>query len=85
MTVLWAGTPTFAQKYTPAETRAVEYTFLKSASDQREALRKFIVANWFAMDEIAVKRWLMKSHTTLRSGVDEEPWNVMAAVTYMEA
>lgn len=62
---------------------AVEYTFLKSTPGEREALKKFIVANWFKMDAIAAERGLMSAYEVLDSGDDAEPWNVVVAVTYM--
>jgi len=62
---------------------AVEYTFLKSLPGEREALKKFIIANWFRMDAIAVEKGLMSSYEVLDSGDDAEPWNVAVAVTYM--
>jgi hypothetical protein len=62
---------------------AVEYTFLKSHPGERDALKKFIIANWFKMDAIAAERGLMSSYEVLDSGDDAEPWDVMVAVTYM--
>ncbi len=62
--------------------RAVEYTFLQSAPGQREALKKFIVANWFAMDDVAIAKGLMESYQLLDSGQDADAWNVVVAVTY---
>jgi hypothetical protein len=75
----------FANNTASAEKRgvAVEYTFLKSAPGEREALKKFIIANWFKMDAIAAERGLMSAYEVLDSGDDAEPWNVMVAVTYM--
>jgi hypothetical protein len=62
--------------------RAVEYTYLKSLPGERENLKRFITANWFAMDAIAVSQGLMVSYQLLDTGNDDGPWNVVVAVTY---
>jgi hypothetical protein len=62
--------------------RAVEYTYLKSLPGERENLKRFISANWFAMDAIAVSQGLMVSYQLLDTGSDDGPWNVVVAVTY---
>jgi hypothetical protein len=64
--------------------RAVEITFLKSKPGQRENLRAFIVANWFAMDKIAKEKGLIVSFTVLDSGNDLGPWNLMVLTTYLD-
>lgn len=69
----------------PENKRAVEFTFIKSLPGKREQLVKFIDANWFAIDEIAVKQGLMRSYRMLDSGDDAEPWNIVVAVTYHDA
>lgn len=63
--------------------RAVELTFLKSNPGQREQLKAFIVANWFAMDKIAKQKGLIASFTVLDSGTDEGPWNLLVSTTYL--
>lgn len=82
--VLSAQHAAFAQGTSTASARsvAVEYTFIKSNPGEREALKKFIVANWFKMDAIAAERGLMSAYEVLDSGDDAEPWNVVVAVTY---
>jgi hypothetical protein len=65
-----------------AERRAVELTFLKSLPGQREQLKAFIVANWFAMDKIAKDQGLMAAYSVMDTGSDEGPWNVLVSVTY---
>lgn len=77
-----------AAALTPAsasERRAVELTFLKANAGQREQLKVFIVANWFAMDRIAQQQGLMKSYTLFDTGTDDGAWNVLVAVTYMDS
>jgi hypothetical protein len=66
--------------------RAVEITFLKSLPGKREQLERFIRANWFPPDEIAVEQGLMVSYEWLDSGddigKDSGAWNAMVIVTY---
>jgi hypothetical protein len=66
----------------PSGRIAVELTFLKANPGQREQLKAFIVANWFAMDKSAKEQGLMRSYTVLDTGTDEGPWNVVVMVTY---
>jgi predicted nucleotide-binding protein len=61
---------------------AVELTFLKSNSGARDKLKQFIVNNWFAMDEIAVKQGLMSAYTILDTGDDAGDWNLIVKVAY---
>jgi hypothetical protein len=65
--------------------RAVEFTFIKSLPGKREQLVRYIDANWFAIDSIAVKQGLMRSYRMLDSGDDAEPWNIVVMVTYQDA
>jgi len=60
-------------------------TFLKSQPGQRDNLRKFIIANWFAMDRIAQSRGLIHDYKVFDSGNDEDPWNVLVSTTYTNA
>jgi hypothetical protein len=63
---------------------AVEYTFIKANLGQREALKASIIANWFAMDDIAIARGQMAAYELFES--DEDPaWDVVVAVTYKNA
>ncbi len=64
--------------------RAVEYTYLKSLPGERENLKRYIKANWFAMDKIAVREKLMASYTLLETETDEGAWDVVVAVTYLD-
>jgi hypothetical protein len=62
--------------------RAVELTFLKSKPGARDSLKKFIVLNWFAMDELAKQRGLMESFALLDAASDEGAWNLVVQVAY---
>lgn len=65
--------------------RAVELTFLKSNPGERENLKRFIVANWFAMDKVAKAQGLMDAFTVVDTGSDDGAWNVMVGVWYRDA
>lgn len=65
--------------------RAVELTFLRSSPGQREALRRYLVANWFAMDAVAVREGLMDRYQILEAQEDEGAWDLVVAVTYRDA
>ncbi|MEM9312940.1 MAG: hypothetical protein AAGA34_15965, partial [Pseudomonadota bacterium] len=58
-------TPAFAahdvagvEAQTQAATKVIQRTLLKANPGEREALAQFIVANWFAMDAVAVSQGL---------------------------
>jgi hypothetical protein len=63
---------------------AVEWTFLKAKPGKRDALRAFIIANWFAMDERAVREGLMRSYRLLDSKSDDGPWDLAVEVEYFD-
>jgi hypothetical protein len=63
---------------------AVEWTFLKAKPGKREALRDFIIRNWFAMDERAVRAGLMRSYRLLDSKTDDGPWDLAVEVEYFD-
>lgn len=59
-------------------------TYLQAKPGRLAALRAYIRANWFAMDEIAVKRGLMVSYQWLDTGDEAGPWNGIVLVTYAD-
>lgn len=67
------------------EARVVTLTYLKSTPGKLSQLERYVRANWFAMDEIAVKRGLFVSHVWFDTGSDEGPWNAIVMVTYRDA
>lgn len=79
------GCQTGGPRPAAAEPAAVEWTFLKSKPGKREALRQFILANWFAMDERAVREGLMRSYRLLDSGNEDGPWDLAVEVEYFDA
>ncbi|MFO0394779.1 MAG: nuclear transport factor 2 family protein [Lysobacteraceae bacterium] len=60
-------------------------TYLKSAPGKLGQLERYVRANWFAMDKIAVERGLFVSYLWLDTGSDEGPWNAVVMVTYRDA
>jgi hypothetical protein len=65
--------------------RVVTMTYLKSAPGKLGQLERYVRANWFAMDKIAVERGLFVSYLWLDTGSDEGPWNAVVMVTYRDA
>jgi hypothetical protein len=66
----------------PIGRRAVTMTYLQAKPGRLETLRAYIQANWFAMDEIAVKRGLMINYQWLDTGEESGAWNAIVVVTY---
>ncbi|MGN6151092.1 MAG: hypothetical protein ACTHOH_03665 [Lysobacteraceae bacterium] len=62
----------------------VELTFLKSRPGERDDLIRFIEANWFAMDRIAVAQGLMRDYRLLEASDDAGDWDVVVEVTYRD-
>jgi hypothetical protein len=86
-TVALAGSDSGTSKPT-AETRdarVVTMTYLKSAPGKLAQLERYVRANWFAMDKIAVERGLFVSYQWLDTDSDEGPWNAIVMVTYRDA
>ncbi|HEX8875294.1 MAG TPA: hypothetical protein VF777_00990 [Phycisphaerales bacterium] len=63
---------------------SVEWTFLKAKPGKRDALRAFVIANWFAMDELAVREGLMRSYRLLDARTDDGPWDLAVEVEYFD-
>jgi hypothetical protein len=62
--------------------RVVTLTYLQAKPGRLAQLERFVRANWFAMDEIAVQQGLFVSYEWLDAGSDEGPWNAIVMVTY---
>ena len=67
------------------DARVVTMTYLKSAPGKLSQLERYVRANWFAMDKIAVEQGLFVSYLWLDTGSDEGPWNAIVMVTYRDA
>lgn len=75
-----ASAPASGQTARP--TRSFELTFLKSHDADPGALVRFITANWFEMDRVAVEQGIMTEYRLLQSAGTGEPWNVLVIVGY---
>lgn len=60
------------------------HTYIKSKNNQPELLKEYIIANWFAMDEIAVDRGLFRDYQLLENADKSEnrQWDIIVAVEY---
>jgi hypothetical protein len=67
------------------DARVVTMTYLKSAPGKLGQLERYVRANWFAMDKVAVERGLFLNYMWLDTGTDEGPWNAIVMVTYRDA
>jgi hypothetical protein len=65
-----------------ANSRTVTLTYLKAAPGRLAHLERYIRANWFAMDAVAVRQGLFVSYKWLDTGRDDGPWNALVIVTY---
>lgn len=66
----------------PTPTLLIEQTYLKSMPGERESLRRFIIANWFAMDQRGVEQGIFTFYQLLET-VDTNPdWDFVVAVGY---
>lgn len=64
--------------------RAVTVTYLRSQPGKLPELERFVRANWFAMDAIAVQQGLLVAYEWLDTGDDSSPWNALVIVTYAD-
>jgi hypothetical protein len=62
--------------------RVVTFTYLKAAPGRLAQLERYIRANWFVMDERAVRDGLFVSYGWLDTGSEDGPWNAVVIVTY---
>lgn len=80
-----AASPSASSGASQAAVRAVEFTYLKSQPGERDNLRQAIVANWLAMDAIAVQQGLMVDYKVFGAGNDDGEWNIKVMVVYPDA
>ncbi|MCU0418766.1 MAG: hypothetical protein MUC38_03840 [Cyclobacteriaceae bacterium] len=66
--------------------RTWTFTYLRAKSGQREALGKFVCANWLAMDSVAVRQGLLHSyHLLANADTSRNDWDWVVAVAYTHA
>jgi len=63
-------------------TKVVQRTLLKANPGERDALAKFIVANWFAMDAAAVSQSLFTTYRLLENPIKDDSWDFVVEVGY---
>ncbi len=60
------------------------YTYIRAIDNQEKELIEFLVANWFAMDSMAVKQGLFNDYKLIENN-DKSPdraWDLIVAVEY---
>lgn len=67
------------------QTVVVEQTYLKAAPGQTEQLRRFVEANWFALDALAVKEGIFTGYRLLGPTEPSPDWDFLVAVGYPQA
>jgi hypothetical protein len=63
----------------------VTHTYLAATPGHRDALARFIVANWFEMDRTAVAQGLFRSYRLLENPRTDEDWDLIVEVAYNDA
>lgn len=61
------------------------HTYLAATPGRRDALARFVVANWFEMDRIAVAQGLFRSYRLLQNPRTDEDWDLIVEVVYHDA
>jgi hypothetical protein len=72
--------------------RAVEMTYIQAKPGKREQMKRYLIENWFVLDEAAVKQGLMHSYRLLDTGEDAKPdtksdvkaWNIIVISSYRD-
>ncbi len=78
----WAAGAADVRARETAAARVVTVTYLKSQPGRLPQLERFVRANWFAMDAVAVQQGLFVDYVWLDRGTDDGPWNAIVKVTY---
>lgn len=74
-----------AAQAVPAGPPVTTHTYLAATPGRRDALARFIVANWFEMDRIAVAQGLFRSYRLLQNPRTDEDWDLIVEVVYNDA
>jgi hypothetical protein len=69
----------------PAKTVLVEQTYLKALPDLRADLTRYIVANWFAMDQRGFDAGIFTSFALYEETEENKDWDLVMAVGYPQA
>ena len=71
-----------AKAHASKPTAAVVVTRLKATPGERENLAAFIIANWFAMDAVALDQGLFTSYRLFENPVEDGEWDLAVEVGY---
>ena len=74
-----------AKDATSKPTVLKEQTYLKAAAGERANLIKFIVANWFVMDQKALDQGYFTSYELLEDIDENKDWDLVMVVGYPQA
>lgn len=93
LSTLLAAGPSLAQSATtatgaqavPAGGPVTTHTYLAATPGRRDALARFIVANGFEMDRIAVAQGLFRGYRLLHNPRAGEDWDLIVEVVYNDA
>lgn len=76
-----AAAPALAAAGPPVTT----HTYLAATPGRRDALARFIVANWFEMDRVAVAQGLFRGYRLLQNPRPDGDWDLIVEVVYNDA
>lgn len=86
LTPAWAAAGAAGPATAPVEAGFVTtHTYLAATPGRRAALARFVIANWFAMDAIAVEQGLFRSYRLLENPAAGEDWDLIVEVVYNDA
>jgi hypothetical protein len=61
------------------------FTYLKATPNNQKKLREFLYKNWFAIDQIAVEKGLLKEyHLFENQEPDQVEWDILIVVKYKD-
>jgi hypothetical protein len=66
----------------PAGTKVYEHTLLKAKPGLRAELGKYVVSNWFAMDQKGVEQRIFTSYWLLEESGENSAWDYVVVVGY---
>jgi hypothetical protein len=81
----FAGSPVVGRSRHCNKTVLYEHTFLKAKPERRDALLRYIVANWFTMDRAGVKQGIFTSYQLLEEIDEIKDWDAVMVVGYPQA
>jgi hypothetical protein len=79
-----AVAPALAKEATfrPLDTKVYELTFLKAKPGLRAAMVRFVVANWYPIDQRGVEQGLFTEYRLFEAVAENDAWDAMMMVGY---